>query len=320
MKVSILIFFSAIIMMSILITNCSENIPTKPKPEVNLASLHGRIQGDGILVYSDPISGARITLIAQDSSIMHTTSDGNGEFIFDSLYIGKYRIEITKEIYFYNNLLLVDSININDVRTLIDTFYFSSIDNDYFPIDSGYVWKYKGRTEFWPTEGGIYSDSVILKINVLGKNKVGDSFVYPSTEEKTVFWSRVQFGYVNGNYVEDTSFYTNNFSVSEGNFIEKEGLVYNFFFPGFHAYPKNNQFFRQVFDIPDGGYSWSYGSGNLFSYKGHTYYTVKVSTYSNHNNLYNYVHDIGIVKVNGWTSDNGLLHTQIVLIDNARSQ
>jgi hypothetical protein len=302
--------------MSILFNSCSEKI-TQPDPDPisKLSNIYGTIKGDGILVYSDPLSDVEITLTDEHSSKSFTTSNGSGSFVFDSLSIGEYRIEFFKEVPFDNYLYLTDTVRIIDSNNVIDTFYFSSYKDEYFPIDSGVVWEYKGSERYWPAPGGEYIDSVNIRIETLSRTVKSNYVEYQASLEKTVFWKHLHHGYIGGEFVEDTSFYTNVISISNGNYIENEGLVYNFFYPGFHAYPKGNQFFREVFNCPEFGCGLIFSYGNPFMYKGVLYNTIRVNVdYSIGPKVYEYVKGIGIVTIDDMTSGNSVWANEYVLV------
>jgi len=315
-EIIIVLMFSTAIILLILIASCSEKMPSEPEPEIKLANLDGTIKGDGILVYSDPIKGAEITLTAKDSSKYYSTSNASGEFVFDSLSIGEYRIEFFKEVPFNNYLYLTDSVRIIDSNNVIDTFYFSSYKDEYFPIDSGVVWEYKGSESFWPAPGGEYIDSVNIRIETLSRTVKSDYIEYQASLEKTVFWKHIHFGYIGGQFVEDTSFYTNEVTISSGTYIEKEGLVYNFFYPGFHAYPKGNQFFRGVFNCPEFGCGLVLSDGDQFTFKGVLYNTIRVDVdYSMAPKVYEYVKGIGLVTITDVTGGNSVGADVYILVN-----
>jgi len=324
-KIIIILMFSTVIIMLTFLTSCSEKITPvedeeiipEPDPEIKLANLFGTIKGDGILVYSDPFKDVEITLIDEDSSESYTTSNAQGKFVFDSLSIGEYRIEFFKEVPFNNYLYHNDFVSIIDSNDIIDTFYFSSFRDDYFPIDSGVVWEYKGTKKYWPAPGGEYLDSVTLRIDITGKTLKGGSVEYQATSKETVFWRYIHFGYIGGEFVEDTSFYTNDVTISEGNYIEKEGLVYNVFYPGFHAYPKGNEFFKEVFKCQEAlGCYLDFSNGDIFNYKGEMYNTIRVDVDpSMGQNVYEYVKDIGLVTAYERISGNSVWINEYVLVN-----
>lgn len=318
-KLSLISFFipmfSITILMVTLLHSCSEIMISEPETEIKLSNLYGMIKGDGILVYSDPFQDVEITLIDEDSSESYTTSNAQGLFIFDSLTIGEYRIEFFKEVPFNNFLYLTDTVRIIDSNSVIDTFYFSSYNDDYFPIESGFVWEYSGSEKFWPAPGGEYIDSVNIRIETLGWTVKSDYVEYQASLEKTVFWKHIHHGYIGGEFVEDTSFYTNEVTITSGTYIEKEGLVYNFFYPGFHAYPKGNQFFREVFNCPEFGCGLVFSDGDQFTFKGEIYNTIRIDTDAVENITYQYVKGLGLVTIkylyvgnNVWADDYDLVN------------
>lgn len=319
MKKNIILIFSSVIIMVIYLISCSEKNPVEPDPkfENKLANLYGTIKGDGILVYSDPLNNVKITLIDKDSSENFTTSNVQGEFVFDSLSTGEYLIEFFKEVPFNNYLYLTDSVKIIDSNDVIDTFYFSSYNDEYFPIDSGVVWEYNGSESFWPAPGGEYIDSVNIRIGTLSRIVKSNYVEYQATLEKTVFWKHIYHGYIGGEFVEDTSFYTNDITISNGNYIEKEGLVYNFFYPGFHAYPKGNEFFQEVFDCREElSCHLDFSSGDHFAYKGEMYNTIRIDVdQSMGHKVYEYVKGIGLVTIKDLRGGNSVWIDEYVLVN-----
>lgn len=316
--------FLAILGMSIFIVTCSENVtPVEAPHELKLASLYGTIRGDGVHVYSDLLQDVEITLIDDDSIEYYSMSNESGEFIFDSLSIGEYRIEFIKEVPFNNYLFLTDSLSIIDSNDVIDTFYISSFKDNYFPIDSGIIWEYDGSEKWWVAGGGEYFDSVNIRIEIIDKivNAENGYYEYQASLEKTVFWKYVHFGYIGGQFVEDTSFYTNEVTYSSGSYIEKEGLVFDFFYPGFHAYPKGNEFFKQIFGCGSGFCSLNFTNGDPFLYKGELYNTVKVDVDpSMHHRIYEYVKDIGLVTIFDLYGGNSVWLDEYVLVEYTRPE
>lgn len=318
MSKKIIFLLLAILGMSMLIATCSENIiqVEDGKPEIKYSNLYGTIKGDGILVYSDPVKDVEITLVYEDSSERYSTSNGRGDFVFDSLSTGEYRVEFFKEVPFNNCLYLTDYLFIIDSNDVIDTFYFSSFQDNYFPIDIGFVREYEGSESFWPASGGEYIDSVTIRIEINNKIFKKDYNEYQASLEKTVFWKHVYFGYIGGQFVRDTSFYTDEVTYSSGSYIEKEGLVYNFFYPGFHAYPKGNEFFKQIFDCGSGSCFLNFTNGDPFLYKGELYNTVKVDIDpSMYHKTYEYVKDLGIVTIYDFIGGNSNWFNEYVLVD-----
>lgn len=315
-KIIFTLLFISAINMSILLNSCSEIITPVEEEEIKLASLYGTIKGDGILVYSDPLSDVEITLIDEDSSESYTTSNAQGLFIFDSLTIGEYRIEFFKEVPFNNYLYLTDTVRIIDSNSVIDTFYFSSFKDEYFPINSGVVWEYKGSESFWPAPGGEYIDSVNIRIETLSRTVKSDYVEYQTSLEKTVIWKHIHFGYIGGEFVEDTSFYTNEITISSGSYIEKEGLVYNFFHPGFHAYPKGNEFFKEVFGCSTFSCFLYFNNGNPFLYKGELYNTIQIDVDPGMSHtIYEYVQGIGLVTIEEVGGGNSVWANEYILIN-----
>jgi hypothetical protein len=303
--------------MSIFIVTCSENVtPVEAPHELKLSNLYGTIRGDSVHVYSDLLQDVEITLIDDDSLEYYSMSDESGEFIFDSLSIGEYRIEFVKEVPFNNYLFLSDSLSIIDSNDVIDTFYFSSFQDNYFLINSGLIMEYKGSESYWPAQGGEHIDSVTIRIEILDKIiKVGYN-EYQASLEKTVFWKHLYFGYIGGQFVQDTSFYTNEVTYSSGSYIEKEGLVYNFFYPGFHAYPKGNEFFKQIFGCGSGFCFLNFTNGDPFLYKSEHYNTVKVDIDpSMYYKTYEYVKDLGIVTIYDLIQGNSNWLNKYVLVN-----
>jgi hypothetical protein len=319
MKKHFIFMFAAVSIMFTILTNCSEKMLVEPEPEIEnkLVSLYGTIKGDGILVYNDPLNNVEITLIYEDSSESFTTSNVQGEFVFDSLSTGEYRIEFFKEVPFNNYLYLTDSMEIIDSNDIVDTFYFSSYRDNYFPIDSGFVWEYKGSESFWPAPGGEYIDSVNIRIETLSRTVKSNYIEFQASLKKTVFWKYIHFGYIGGEFVEDTSFYTNDVTISEGNYIEKEGLVYNVFYPGFHAYPKGNDFFQEVFDCREELFCHlDFSSGDLFAYNGEMYNTIRVDVdQSMGHKVYEYVKGIGLVTIDDVIGGNSVWANEYVLVN-----
>jgi len=308
-----LIFISAI-NMSIVLKGCSEIITPVEEEEIKLASLYSTIKGDGILVYSDPLRDVEIKLISEDSSESYTTSNAQGLFIFDSLTIGEYRIEFFKEVPFDNYLYLTDTVRIIDSNNVIDTFYFSSYMDEYFPIDSGVVWEYKGSESYWPAPGGEYIDSVNIRIETLSRTVKSNYIEYQASLEKTVFWKHIYQGYIGGQFVNDTSFYTNEFTIGNGNYIEKEGLVFNYFYPGFHAYPKGNDFFKEVFGCEY--FCFLNFDSSIFVYEGEQYNTIKVDVDPGmEHRIYEYVKDIGLVTISDMRGGNSVWSNIYVLVN-----
>ncbi len=319
MKKNIILMFSSLLIIMIHLISCSEKTPVDTELEIEnkLANLYGTIKGDGILVYSDPLNNVEIRLINGDSSESFTTSNVQGEFVFDSLSTGEYRIEFFKEVTFNNYLHLTDSVSIIDSNDIIDTFYFNSFKDDYFPIDNGFVWEYKGSESFWPAPGGEYIDSVNIRIETLSRTVKSNYVEYQAALEKTVFWKHIYHGYISGEFVEDTSFYTNDVTIYEGSYIEKEGLVYNVFYPGFHAYPKGNDFFQEVFDCQEEIFcDLDFSSGDLFAYKGEMYNTIRVDVDpSMGHKVYEYVKGIGLVTIKDLRGGNSVWRDEYVLVN-----
>ena len=91
--------------------------------------------------------------------------------------------------------------------------------------------------------------------------------------------------------------------------------MFNYFYPGFHAYPKGNEFFKEIFGCQSFCFL-NFNSGNPFMYKGELYNTIQVDVDPGmEHRIYEYVKDIGLVTISDMRGGNSVWSNIYVLVN-----